>query len=122
MNALISASIAVGSGAGLWIWAARASGTLEAWDGPFYFSRVVPALAFIAAGCGFLAPRGAWLWPALMYGSQFVVMVGQAKRPIGPLAVVGYLMTVGLTVLCTIPAYAGAFARRLCDGHFETKA
>jgi hypothetical protein len=115
MNGLLAASIAVIAGVGLWIWAAQASGTLEAWDGPFYFSRVVPALAVIAAGCGFLAPRSAWLWPALMYGAQFVVMVARATRPIGPLAPVGFVMMVGLAMLCTIPAYAGAFARRRRD-------
>jgi hypothetical protein len=103
---------AMTSGAGLWVWAAQAAGKLEAWDGPFYFSRAVPVLALVAAGCGFLAPRHAWRWPSLMYLSQFAVMMAQAKRPIGPLAPLGFLMMAILALVNVVPAYVGAFARR----------
>jgi len=108
----VATSIAVISGAGLWIWAAHAAGKLEAWDGPFYFSRVVPALAIVAAGCGYLVPRHAWRWPSLIYLSQFVTMVAQARRPIGPLAPVGFIMMALLALVSVVPAYVGAFARR----------
>jgi hypothetical protein len=120
VHAVVSALIAVSSGAVLWIWAAHVSGKLEAWDGPLYFSRVVPALAVISACCGFLAPRHAWRWPALIYASQFVVMVAQAKRPIGPLAPLGFIMLVALAAVSAVPAYVGAFARRLWNRRFET--
>jgi hypothetical protein len=120
VRSVVSALIAVSSGAVLWIWAAHASGKLEAWDGPLYFSRVVPALAVISACCGFLAPRHAWRWPALIYASQFVVMVAQAKRPISPLAPVGFIMLAGLATVSAVPAYVGAFARRIWNRRFET--
>jgi hypothetical protein len=97
------------------MWAAQAAGRLEAWDGPFYFSRVVPALAVVTAGCGFLAPRRAWRWPALVYFSQFVVMIAMAKPPIGPLAPVGFIMLAVLALLNLVPAYVGAFVRSRWD-------
>lgn len=110
--AMLSALIAATSGCALWLWAANASGKLEAWDGPFYFSRVVPALTLVAALCGFLAPRHPWRWPSMIYASQFVVMLARAEPPIGPLAPVGFIMMAGLAVLTTLPAYVGALARR----------
>ena len=78
--------------------------------GRTYFSRVVPALAVIAACCGFLAPRHPWRWPAIIYASQFVVMIGRAEQPIGPLAPVGFIMMAVLAGLSAVPAYAGALA------------
>jgi hypothetical protein len=110
-HALLSALIAATSGAVLWLWAANASGKLEAWDGPWYFSRVVPALALIAGLCGFLAPRHPWRWPSTIYASQFVIMIARAEPPIGPLAPLGFIMMAGLAVLTTLPAYVGALAR-----------
>ena len=115
VNSVLSALFAIGSGAGLWIWAARAAGKVEAWDGPFYFSRVVPALALVAAACGFLAPRRAWRWPWLIYLSQFIVLMGQAKPPIGPLAPLGFVLMALLALVNVVPAYLGAFVRRQWD-------
>jgi hypothetical protein len=112
---VLAALIAATSGCVLWLWAASASGRLEAWDGPFYFSRVVPALAVVAACCGFLAPRHAWRWPSLIYASQFMVMIARAEPPIGPLAPVGFIMMAGLAALSAIPAYVGALARTALD-------
>ena len=115
-HAMLSALIAATSGCVLWLWAANASGKLEAWDGPLYFSRVVPALALIAGLCGFLAPRHAWRWPSTIYASQFVIMIARAEPPIGPLAPLGFIMMAGLAVLTTLPAYVGALARRAWNG------
>jgi hypothetical protein len=111
-HAMLAALIAATSGWVLWLWAANASGKLEAWDGPFYFSRVVPALALVAGVCGLLAPRHPWRWPSMMYGAQFVVMLGRAEPPVGPLAPLGFIMMAGLAVLNMPPAYIGALARR----------
>jgi hypothetical protein len=115
-HAMLSALIAATSGCILWLWAANASGKLEAWDGPLYFSRVVPALALIAGLCGFLAPRHPWRWPSTIYASQFVIMIARAEPPIGPLAPLGFIMMAGLAVLTTLPAYVGALARRAWNG------
>ncbi len=114
---MLAALIAATSGCGLWLWAATASGKLEAWDGPFYFSRVVPALTLVAGVCGFLAPRHPWRWPSIIYGCQFVVMLARAEPPIGPLAPVGFIMMAGLALLTTLPAYVGALARRAWNSH-----
>jgi hypothetical protein len=119
VHAILSALIAVTAGAGLWIWAAAASGKLEAWDGPWYFSRVVPALGIIAGGCGFMAPRHAWRWPLLIYASQFAVMVARAEGPI-TLAPVGFLMMAVIALVSAGPAYLGAFVRRRWDRRFLT--
>jgi hypothetical protein len=115
-RALLSALIAATSGCVLWLWAAHASGKLEAWDGPLYFSRVVPTLAVIAGLCGFIAPRHAWRWPSTIYASQFALMIARAEPPIGPLAPLGLIMMAGLAALSAIPAYAGALLRRAWDG------
>jgi hypothetical protein len=115
MTSALAALLAIGSGAGLWIWAAQAAGKLEAWDGPYYFSRVIPALALVSAACGFLAPRHAWRWPSLIYLSQFIVMIGQAKPPVGPLAPLGLTMMALLALVNVAPAYLGAFVRRQWD-------
>lgn len=110
MSAAIAAAISIASAAWLWIWAAAAGGRIEAWDGPYYFSRVVPATWAIAAGCGFLAPRMAWCWPALMYATQFVLMIVRTEGTIGPLAPLGFLMMAVLAGVAMLPAYAGVFA------------
>jgi hypothetical protein len=115
-HAMLSALIAATSGCVLWLWAANASGKLEAWDGPFYFSRVVPALALVAGVCGFLGPLHPWRWPSIIYGSQFVLMLARAEPPIGPLAPLGFIMMAGLALLTTLPAYVGALARRAWHG------
>jgi hypothetical protein len=120
VNDVLSALLAVTSGYILWIWAADASGKLEAWDGPFYFSRVIPALGVTAGCCGFIAPRHAWRWPALMYASQFLVMMVRAEGPVGPLAPLGFIMMGVLAVLTVLPAYVGALARRAWDRRFPT--
>jgi hypothetical protein len=120
VHAILSALIAVTCGSGLWIWAADASGKLEAWDGPLYFSRVVPALGVIAGCCGFLAPRHPWRWPLLIYASQFAVMVARAEGPIGALALVGFIMMAVIALVSAGPAYLGAFARSAWDRRFPT--
>jgi hypothetical protein len=117
--AILLALIAVTCGSGLWIWAADASDKLEAWDGPFYFSRVVPALGVIAGCCGFLAPRHAWRWPLLIYASQFAVMVARAEGP-SALAAVGLIMMAVIALVSAGPAYLGAFARSAWDRRFAT--
>jgi len=112
-QSIVSALLAAWSGGMLWLWAAHASGKLEAWDGPFYFSRVVPAMALIAALCGFLAPRHPWRWPAAMFATQFAIMLARAEPPVGPLAPLGFIMMAVLAALLTPLAYLGALARRL---------
>ena len=91
--------------------------------GPWYFSRVVPALGVIAGCCGFLAPRHAWRWPLLIYASQFAVMVARAEGP-SALAPVGFIMMAVIALVSAGPAYLGAPARQSrgrasvarCDG------
>ena len=120
MHAILSALIAVTCGSGLWIWAADASGKVEAWDGPLYFSCVVPALGIVAGCCGFFVLRHAWRWPLLIYAAQFVVMVARAEGPIGPLAPVGFIMMAVIALVSAVPAYLGALARSAWDRRFPT--
>jgi hypothetical protein len=108
--AVLAALLSIASASALWIWAA--GDMAEAWDGPYYFSRVVPALWVIAAFCGFVAPRMPWRWPALMYVSQFIVMIARTEGRIGPLAPLGFIFMVVLAAVTAIPAYLGALARR----------
>ena len=109
---LLAALVSVASGAVFWIWAAAASHKVEAWDGPYYFSRVVPALWVMAALCGLLAPRMPWRRPALMYATQFVIMVSRSKGAVGPLAPLGLIMMGVLAAITMVPAYLGSVAGR----------
>ena len=111
-NAVLAALVSITSGAALWIWAAAASHKVEAWDGPYYFSRVVPALWVVAAVCGLLAPRLPWRWPALMYATQFVTMIVRTEGAVGPLAPLGLIMMGGLAAITMVPAYVGSLVRR----------
>ena len=111
-NAVLAALVSITSGATLWIWAAAASHEVEAWDGPYYFSRVVPALWVVAAVCGLLAPRMPWRWPALMYATQFVIMITRTGGRVGPLAPLGLIMMAVLAAVTMVPAYLGSFVRR----------
>ena len=111
-NGLLAALVSITAGAALWIWAAAAGHKVEAWDGPYYFSRVVPALWVVAAICGLLAPRMPWRWPVLMYATQFVIMVTRTKGAVGPLAPLGLIMMAVLAAITMVPAYLGSFVRR----------
>jgi hypothetical protein len=115
MSGVLAALISILAAFLLWTWAAGAGGKVEAWDGPYYFSIVVPALWVIAAGCGFLAPRMVWRWPALMYATQFIVMVARTEGRVGPLMPLGFIMIAVLAAATAIAAYLGAFARRRID-------
>jgi hypothetical protein len=111
LNAVIAALISMTAAASLWVWAAAASGKVEAWDGPYYFSRVVPALWVLALGCGLLAPRMPWRWPAVMYATQFILMVARTEGSVGPLAPLGLVMMGVLAATTTVPAYLGSYVR-----------
>lgn len=111
LNAVVAALVSIAAAAWLWVWAGAASDKVEAWDGPYYFSRVVPALWGLALGCGFLAPRLPWRWPALMYATQFIVMVARTEGSVGPLAPLGLLMMGVLAATTTMPAYLGSYLR-----------
>ncbi len=115
LNAVLAGLISVTAAASLWIWAAAASQKVEAWDGPYYFSRVVPALWAVAVMCGLLAPRMPWRWPAIMYATQFILMIARAQGSVGPLAPLGFIMMAVLTAVTMVPAYLGSFVRQRRD-------
>jgi hypothetical protein len=111
LNAVLAALISITGAASLWIWAAAASQRVEAWDGPYYFSRVVPALWAVAVVCGLLAPRMPWRWPAIMYATQFILMMARTEGSVGPLAPLGLVMMGVLAAITMVPAYLGSFLR-----------
>jgi hypothetical protein len=113
VDAWLGAAACAGAGSGLWIWAAEAAGRTEAWDGPYYFSRVIPALWLCAGACGFLVPRGAWRWPAVIYLSQFITMIVRTEGTVGPLAPLGFIMMGVLALVTAVPTYLGVLARRV---------
>ena len=111
LNAVLAALISITAAAWLWIWAAAASQRVEAWDGPYYFSWVVPALWAFAVVCGFLAPRMPWRWPVIMYATQFILMMARTKGSVGPLAPLGIVMMGVLAAITMVPAYLGSSVR-----------
>lgn len=101
-------SVAVGAGGWLLLGVSRPNG--EAWDNPLYFSLLVPAVALMAAGLGFVVPRWPWRWGIIPYLSQAIVAFGQnPKANLMPLGLIVFFFLAGLNVL---PAYAGALLRR----------
>jgi hypothetical protein len=102
--------------AGVLGWASTLpSGGREAWDVAFYWLIVLPLSYGLLFGLGYLGSRGAWRWPALLFGGQLATMIlaraleGDGAGSVAPLGAVlfGLLAAVGMA-----PTYLGVALRR----------
>ena len=98
-------------GAVSWVYVAQVTGRREAWDSGLYFSIVLPALGLCAGILGFLVPEKPWRWGLVPFGAQ--AGVAFVRDPTANLLPLGLIFFAILGAVCSVPAYAGAFLRRL---------
>jgi hypothetical protein len=101
---LFGAAIVVGAAG--WAWA----GGREAWDFPLYWSLVLPLSYAFVFLFGTLGSRGAWRWPALVFGAQLATML--LRGGVGNLAPLGAILFAVLATFGLAPAYLGVALRR----------
>jgi hypothetical protein len=71
--AAVAASLLAGGA--IWGWVALAGGRAEPWDAPQFWSAGYPAALAACAILGWIWPRGAWRWAALVFAMLLVVML-----------------------------------------------
>ena len=94
-----------------WAWA----GGKEAWDHPAYWQLVLPGTYLVLFVFGALGSRGAWRWPALVFGAQLATLLAvRATRGEGPgnLAPLGAVLFAVLAGVGLVPTYLGVALRR----------
>ena len=101
---LFGAAIVVGAAG--WAWA----GGREAWDLPLYWSLVLPLSYAFVFLFGTLGSRGAWRWPALVFGTQLATML--LRGGFGSMAPLGVILFAVLATFGLLPAYLGVALRR----------
>lgn len=80
-----------------------------------YYFAVIPLTLALLPFFGYLASRGAWRWPALVFGAQLATMIALRTLPIGglrgiePLALALFALFAGLGLG---PTYLGVALRR----------
>ena len=110
-RATIAACVAVAAGAASWLYVAHASHRVEAWDSEVYFSVALPTLGLLVAALGFIVPVRPWRWAFLPFAGQaFVAFV---QNPTANLLPAGLLVFGFFGAVCMVPAYVGAWTRRL---------
>ena len=107
-------AIAIAAGGASWLYVSWVSGRREAWDSGLYYSLALPVLGVVAAALGFILPERAWRWGMVPFGAQALAAV--ALNPSGNLLPLGLVLFGILGAILAVPAYAGAFARRLVLG------
>ncbi len=111
LNEKVAYVVAVLAGAGSWLYIAQVSGRREPWDDEIYFTAVMPALGLVAAVLGVLVPEKPWRWGLVPFGAQAAAAFVQ--NPTGSLMPLGVIAFAIFGGICAIPAYGGAFVRRL---------
>ena len=104
---LLGAITAASAGGLLWVAACRIDDVREPWDGSSYPVAYAAAL-LVSATIGYLWPRGAPIWGAVIIVMQLPVMMAGGGQT-GPLLAVGLLILVALA----IPAAASAGMARV---------
>jgi len=105
-------ALAIASGIAGWAWA----GGKEAWDHAEYWSLVLPLTSLLLFAFGTFGSRGAWRWPALVFGAQLATMLAfSLTRGDGPgnLAPLGAVLFAILGGVGLVPTYLGVALRRI---------
>jgi hypothetical protein len=87
----------------------------EAWDLAQYWTVLLPASFALLLLFGYLGSRGAWRWPALLFGGQLAAMIvarGLKGGGPGSLAPLGALLFALLAGVGMAPTYLGVALRR----------
>jgi hypothetical protein len=110
-RAMVAMSVAVAAGAASWHHVAHVSQRHEAWDSAIYVPVALPALGLLVATLGFVVPGRPWRWAFLPFAGQAAVAFVQ--NPTANLLPAGLLVFGFFGAVCMVPAYAGAWIRRL---------
>lgn len=97
--------IAAVAGVALWFTTSMLTGQREAWDSSLYWSVTYPAALVTCAVLGYAYPRRSWLWALVLFASQFVAMLIQARE-------LGNLWPLGLAMIA-IMSLPGVWAARI---------
>lgn len=97
-------------GAASWLGVSLTTGRREAWDHEMYFTLALPALWFLSAGLGFMAPARAWRWGIVPFAAQAIVMIVQ--EPGGNLVPLGLILFAAFGAIAAVPAQVGGWIRR----------
>lgn len=109
--ALLAGVVAFVAGAATWLYVARVSHRVEAWDSEVYFSVGLPVIGVLAAVLAFLVPTRPWRWAFLPFAGQAVAAFVQ--NPTANLLPLGLIAFAFFGAVCLMPALAGAWIRRL---------
>jgi hypothetical protein len=103
--------VAAVAGAASWLYVAHVSHRLEAWDSEIYFSTALPLLGLLVAALGFVVPQRPWRWAFLPFAGQ--ALVAFVQNPTANLLPLGLIVFAFFGAVCLVPAYVGAWVRRL---------
>ena len=107
----VAYAVAVVAGVVSWVYLAQVSGRREPWDDEIYFTAVLPALGLLGGVLGFVVPEKPWRWGLIPFGGQAAAAFVQ--NPTANLLPLGLIAFAFFGGVCAIPAYGGAFLRRL---------
>jgi hypothetical protein len=115
MKARVASAYAVAAAVGAigWVAIGQLTNRREAWDSEAYFAWFLPSLALTVAVLAFIVPERPWRWALVPFGAQAVVAFVQ--NPTANLLPLGLIVFAFFALLCLIPAWCGAAARRLLD-------
>ena len=110
-SVLVATIAAIAFGAATWLYVAHISNRREAWDSEMYFTTALPCLALVVTALGFFVPTRPWRWAFLPFAGQAAVAVVQ--NPTANLLPAGLMVFGFFGAVCMVPAYAGAWMRRV---------
>lgn len=114
MNNTLSRSalaLALVAGAVSWFLLAYLTNRREAWDSELYFSVVLPATGLLAGALAFAVPDRPWRWAFAPFGGQ--ALAALVQNPTANLMPIGLVVFAFFAAFCLLPAYLGAWLRRL---------
>ncbi|WP_157745197.1 hypothetical protein [Luteimonas chenhongjianii] len=108
----VAAALAAAGGLGYWAMVSAASGGVEPWDAPVFWTMAFPGALALSAALGAIAPSRAWLWGAIVMLAQVPVVVSVAGA--SALMIAGLLYASVLAVPAALVAWgSGALRQRL---------
>lgn len=103
------AVLATVSGLAYWAMVSAASGGIEPWDAPRFWTLVLPGALALGALLGALAPARAWAWGVIVMSAQIPVVAVVAAP--GPLLAAGVLYVAVLSVPAALVSWLAAALR-----------
>ena len=99
--------LAMGVGAGVWVWIAKTAGRAEAWDSLEYFSKGLPIMFGTAFFLGLLSNKVAVRWAIFLIAPQFILWFLTNKD--ASLTLYAGILFMVYLLCCSVCAHVGAF-------------